>query len=83
MATMQQVGTAIREFTQEFKCCTHDAVMAKVDAKVQLVLALNQDTLSCLDAYVTMRGGEEMAHLENVQDGLHRVPYVQKLAYLK
>ena len=30
-----------------------------------------------------MRGGDEMAHLETIQDRLHWVPYVQMLAYLK
>ena len=57
--------------------------MAKEDAKVQLVLALNQDTLTRLDAYVTMHGGDVMARLETIQDRLHCVPYIQMLAYLK
>ena len=39
--------------------------MAEEDTKVHLVSALNQDTLTCLDAYVTMCGGDEMARLEN------------------
>ena len=60
-----------------------DAGMAKEDAKVHLVSALNQDTLAHLDAYVTMRGGDKMSHLETVQDQLHRIPYIQMLAYLK
>ena len=59
---------ATREFTQEFERCARDAGMAEEDAKVHLVSALNQDTLTCLDAYVTMSGGDEMAHLETVQD---------------
>ena len=57
--------------------------MAEEDAKVHLVSALNQDTFAHLDAYVTMCGGDKMAHLETVQDRLHCVPYVQMLAYLK
>ena len=57
--------------------------MAKEDTKVHLVSALNQDTLTCLDAYVTMHGGDKMAHLETVQDWLRHVPYIQMLAYLK
>ena len=57
--------------------------MAKEDAKVHLVLALNQDTLTCLDTYINMRGGDKMAHLETIQDWLHHIPYVQMLAYLK
>ena len=57
--------------------------MAEEDAKVHLVLALNQDTLASLDAYVTMCGGDEMARLETVQDRLHRIPYIQMLVYLK
>ena len=80
---MHQAGTATREFAQEFKWCARDADMAKEDTKVYLVLALNQDTLTCLDAYVTMHGGDKMARLETIQDQLHHVPYVQILAYLK
>ena len=57
--------------------------MAKENAKVHLVLALNQDTLTCLDTYITMHGGDKMAHLETIQDWLCHVPYVQMLAYLK
>ena len=62
----QQAGIAMREFTQEFEWCAQDTGMAKEYAKVHLVLVLNQDTLSCLDAYITMRGGDEMAHLETI-----------------
>ena len=65
-----------REFAREFERRARDAGMAKEDAKVHLVSALNQDTLARLDAYVTMRGGDEMAHLETVQDRLRRIPYV-------
>ena len=50
--------------------------MAKEDTKVHLVSALNQDTLTCLDVYITMRGGDEMAHLEIIQDRLYQVPYI-------
>ena len=50
--------------------------MAEEDAKVHLVSALNQDTLAHLVAYVTMRGGDEMAHLETIQDRLCHVPYI-------
>ena len=57
--------------------------MAEEDAKVHLVLALSQDTLARLDTYVTMCGGDKMAHLETIQDRLRHAPYVQMLAYLK
>ena len=73
---MRQAGTAAREFAREFERCARDTGMAEEDAKVHLVSALNQDTLACLDAYVTMRGGDEMARLETVQDRLHCVPYI-------
>ena len=76
MATMRQAGTATREFTQELKRHAQDVGMAEEDTKVHLVLALNQDTLTCLDAYIAMCGGDEMAHLETVQDLLYRVPYI-------
>ena len=83
MATMWQVGIETREFAQEFEWHAQDVGMAEEDSKVHLVLALNQDTLSHLDAYVTMRGSDGMAHLETIQDRLHWVPYIQMLAYLK
>ena len=67
---------AAREFTREFERHARDAGMAEEDAKVHLVSVLNQDTLARLDAYVTMRGGDEMARLETVQDRLRRVPYI-------
>ena len=57
--------------------------MVKEDAKIHLVSALNQDTLTCLDAYVTMHGGDKMAQLETIQDRLQYVPSIQMLAYLK
>ena len=49
---------------------TQDMGMAKEDTKVHLVLALNQNTLTHLDAYITMRGSDKMACLENVQEKL-------------
>ena len=73
---MWQAGTEAREFAREFEWRAWDAGIAKEDAKVHLVSALNQDILAHLDAYVTMRGGDEMARLETVQDRLLRVPYV-------
>ena len=57
--------------------------MAKEDAKVHLVSVLNQDTLARLDAYITMCGGDKMAHLETIQDQLRWIPYIQMLVYLK
>ena len=83
MATMWQAGTATRQFAREFKRHARDAGMTKENAKVHLVLALNQDTFTHLEAYVTMCGGNKMAHLETVQDQLRRIPYVQMLVYLK
>ena len=73
---------AMREFAREFEQCTQDVGMEK-DAKVHLVLVLNQDTLSCLDVYISMHGGDKMARLETIQDRLCQVPYIQMLAYLK
>ena len=52
-------------------------------SKVHLVAALNKDTLRKLDAYVTLQGGEEMAHLKTMPDRLHCITYVQMLSYLK
>ena len=47
---MCQAGMATREFTQELNWHTQDVGMAEEDAKVHLVLAINQDTLTRLDA---------------------------------
>ena len=80
MTTMQQAGIATREFARGFKWHAQDMGMAEEDAKVHLISALNQDTLTCPDAYVTMRGGDKMAHLETIQDWLRHIPYVQMLA---
>ena len=52
-------------------------------SKVHLVVALKEDTLWNLDAYVTLQGGEEMARLETMPDRLHRITYAQMLSYLK
>ena len=57
--------------------------MAEDNAKVHLVSALNQDTLTHLNAYVTMHGGDKMSRLETIQDQLRLIPYIQMLAYLK
>ena len=73
---MQQAARAAREFTREFERHAWDVGIAEENAKVHLVLVLNQDTLACLDAYVTMRGADEMARPETVQDRLHHVPYI-------
>ena len=59
--------------------CGHD----EENTKVYLVSVLNQDTLSHLDAYITMYGCDEMACLETIQDSLCRISYIQILAYLK
>ena len=83
MATMQQAGTETREFAQELEMCARDLGMAKEDVKAHLVSALNQATLSYVQAYVTMCGSDEMAHLETIQDRLHCIPYILMLAFLK
>ena len=80
---MQQVGTVIREVTQEFEWHAQDAGIAEEEVKFHLVLVLNQKTLSHLDAYITMCSGDKMACLETVQDRLRHILYVQMLAYLK
>ena len=71
MATICQAGTATREFSWEFEQHAQDVGMAEEDAKVYLVSVLNQNTLTHLHTYVTMRGGDKMAHLETIQDQLH------------
>ena len=60
------MGTATRKFVWEFKQHAQDSGITKEDTKVHLVLALNQGTLSHLDAYGTMQGGDKMACLETI-----------------
>ena len=60
-----------------------DVGMAKEDSKVHLVLEVNQDTLSHMNAYITLRGGDEMTHLETIPDTLCHILYIQILAHLK
>ena len=52
-------------------------------SKVHLLVALNEDTLYNLDAYITLQGGEEMACLETMPNRQHCITYVQVLSYLK
>ena len=59
---MHQAGTTTREFAQEFKQHTQDVGMAEEETKVHLISVLDQDTLTHLDAYISMSGGDEMAH---------------------
>ena len=68
VATMRQAGMATREFTREFEWYAQDLGMAEEDAKVHLVLVLNHNTLTSLDAYITMHGGDKMNCLETIQD---------------
>ena len=72
-----------RNFAREFKRRARDVEMRLEASKVHLVVALNEDTLRNLDAYVTLQGGEEMAHLETMPDRLRHITYVQMLSYLK
>ena len=65
---MLQAGTAMKEFAQEFERCAWDMGIAEEDTKVHLVSALNQDTLTYLDAYITICGSDEIACLETIQD---------------
>ena len=57
--------------------------MAKEDTQVHLVLAVNQNILSYLDAFITIRGGDKMACLETIQNRLNNVSFIQMLVCLK
>ena len=72
-----------REFAWEFEWCAQDVGMAEEDVKVHLVSAFNQDTLSQLDTYDTMCGGDKVTRLENIQDRLHHILYIQMVVFLK
>ena len=66
----------MRDFAQEFEQHARDVGMAEGEEKVHLVSALNQDTLNHLDTYIIMHGGDKIARLETIQNGLYCVPYV-------
>ena len=80
---MHQGKMPTRNFACKFEHKAHDAEMGVEASKVHLVVALNEDTLCNLDAYVTLHGGEEMAHLETMPNRLRHITYVHMLSYLK
>ena len=49
-------------------------------SKVHLMAALNEDTLRNLYTYITLQGGEEMAHLGTMPNRLCCITYVQMLS---
>ena len=83
VAQMHQGKTPTRDFTRKFECCACNVEMGAEASKVHLMTAMNEDTLQNLDAYITLQGGKEMAHLETMPDRLHRITYAQMLSYLK
>ena len=80
---MRQGKTPTSNFACEFEHRAHNAEMGAEASKVHLVVALNEDTLRNLDAFVTLQGGKEMVHLETMSDRLRHIMYVQMLSYLK
>ena len=83
VAQIRQGKTPTRDFTLEFERRAHNVEMGAEASKVHLVVALNEDTLRNLDAYVTLQGREEMARLETMPHRLRRITYAQMLSYLK
>ena len=83
VAQMRQGKTPTHNFACKFEARARDAEMGAEASKVHLVAALNEDTLRNLDTYLTLQGGEEMAHLETMPDRLHCITYAQMLSYLK
>ena len=71
------------EFARDWERRVLDAEMPAAQAKVLLVSALNKETISRLDAFIAVKGGDEMAKLDSIQDRLRRVPYESMLRYLK
>ena len=72
---MRQGKMPTRDFAREFESRARDAEMGAEVSKVHLIVALSEDTLRNLDAYVTLQGGEEMARLETMPDRLRRITY--------
>ena len=83
VAQIRQGKMPTRGFTREFERHACNAEMGAEASKVHLMVALNEDTLWNLDAYIPLQGSEEMACLETMPDRLHRITYVQMLSYLK
>ena len=80
---MRQGMTPTCNFAHKFEHCAHNMEMGAEASKVHLVVALNEDTLRNLDAYVTLQGGEEMEHLETMPNRLHHIMCIQMLSYFK
>ena len=72
-----------QKITQDWEQWVLDAEMPAAQAKVLLVSALNKETISRLDAFIAVKGGDEMAKLDLIQDRLRHVPYESMLRYLK
>ena len=83
VAQMRQGKTPTLNFARELEQQACNAEMGAETSKVHLVVALNEDTLRNLDAYVTLQGWGEMACLETMPDRLRRITYAQMLSYLK
>ena len=73
---MCQAKTPSCNFIREFEFHTQDVEMGVEASKVHLMVALNEDTLHNLDAYVILQGGKEMLHLETMLNRLWRITYV-------
>ena len=80
---MHQGKMPTRDFARKFEQRARDAEMGVEASKVRLIVALNEDTLQNLDAYVTLQGREEMVHLETTPDRLRHITYTQMLSYCK
>ena len=83
VAQMRQGKMPTRDFARNFEQRACNVEMGAEASKVHLVVALNEYNLQNLDAYVTLQGGEEMAHLETMSDRLRCIMYAQMLSYLK
>ena len=52
-----------------------DAAMSEEDAKALLIATLNNNTLACLNNYVSMLGEVDTTRLETTEQHLHKVTY--------
>ena len=80
---IRQGTLSARNFAWEFEQRAKDCQMPEVTAKVALVIGLNNDTLTRLNAYITTMAGLDLVGLETAQARLGKIYYPEILTYLK
>ena len=73
----------MKDFAREFERRAVDAEVPDEDAKILLISALNADTLSKLDTWITTRDPSAALAKETANERLSRVTYGAMISFLK